>query len=184
MDRSGHFPRPLGPEDYPYLSPDQIYDLSKERGLTEARLAYKAAYGRPCTAKGIDAEIDELFRDWASYLDQNDDPVFAPTIEVPPHLLLGLLLREGSGRGRGRLPRTAKQRQMAYRKAYHAYQQFRKLGAAWKDTLIAAGHAKPWAAAEAHEEALKAVSKWYGLPKNTILRPDRKWRRKKPTKRA
>ena len=176
--------RPLGPEDYPYLSPDQIYDLSKERGLTEAQLAYKAAYGRPCTAKGIDAEIDELFRDWASYLDQNDDPVFAPTIEVPPHLLLGLLLREGSGRGRGRLSRTAKQREMAYRKAYHAYQQFKELKAKLKAKWIAEGKSRSWSEGEAEDEALKIISERSGLPKNTILRPDRKWRRKKPTKRA
>ena len=174
------------PEDYPDLSPDQIYDLIEERSLDEARLAHKERYGRPCTAKEIGAEIDKLFRNWArgEYLDQNDNPVFAPTIEVPPHLLLGLLLREGSVRGRGRRPMTVRQRLTRYRKVDHAYQHFKKLRAEWKDALIAAGHEKSWAADEAEEEALKAVSKWYGLPKDTILRPDRKRRRRRPLKRA
>jgi len=98
------------PEDYPDLSPDQIYDLIEERSLDEARLAH--------------------------------------------------------------------------RKVDHAYQHFKKLRAEWKDALIAAGHEKSWAADEAEEEALKAVSKWYGLPKDTILRPDRKRRRRRPLKRA
>ena len=53
------------PEDYPDLSPDQIYDLIEERSLDEARLAHKERYGRPCTAKEIGAEIDKLFRNWA-----------------------------------------------------------------------------------------------------------------------
>ena len=177
--------RPLGPEDYPYLSPDQIYDLIEERGLTEARLVYKARYGRPCTDKGIDAEIDALFRDWArGYFDENDNQGFERTIEVPPHLLLGLLLREGSGRGRGRPSRTAKQREMAYRKDYHAYQQFKELKAKLKAKWLAEGKSRSWSEGEAEDEALKIICERSGLPKNTILRPDRKWRRKKPTKRA
>jgi hypothetical protein len=175
----------LRPEDHRYLSPVQIYYLMEDRGLTEARFAYKAACGRPHTAKEIDAEIEELFRDWTGgYFDENDIQGFDRTIEVPPKLLLGLLLREGSGRGRGRLPLSAEQRLIRYRKVDHAYQQFQMLGAAWKDAMIAAGYEKSWAAAEAREEALKAVSKWFGLPKNTILRPDRKRRRRRPLKRA
>jgi hypothetical protein len=176
--------RPLGPEDYRYLSPDQIYDLSKER-LKEARLAYKARYRRPCTAKEIDAEIDNLFSDWArGYFDKNDNQHFDPTIEVPPDLLLGLLLREGSGRGRGRLPRTAGQRYERYRKANDACKDYKRLRAERKRELIAAGKERSWAAAEAQQWALKEVSKSYGLAKNTILRPGRTSWRKRPTKRA
>ena len=129
------------PEDYRHHSPGEIYYLIEDRSLAEARVAYKARYGRSCTAKEIDTEIDKLFRNWArgEYLDQNDNPVFAPTIEVPPHLLLGLLLREGSVRGRGRRPMTVRQRLTRYRKVDHAYQHFKKLRAEWKDALIAAG---------------------------------------------
>jgi hypothetical protein len=176
------FPRP---KDYPYLSPDQIYDLIEERGLTEARLAYAKRYGRPCIAKEIDAKIDELFRDWAGgYFDENDIQGFDRTIEVPPHLLLGLLLREGSGRNRGRLPGSIEQRHARYRKADRAYQEFKKLRAALKNKLIAAGKEKRFAAAEAHQQALTAVSKSSGLSENAILRPDRMMRRKTPNKRA
>ena len=177
--------RVFRPKDYPYLSPDQIYDLIEERGLTEARLVYKARYGRPCTDKGIDAEIDALFRDWArGYFDENDNQGFERTIEVPPHLLLGLLLREGSGRGRGRLRMTVEQRITRFREVHRAYQQFKKRKTALKDEMIAAGKEKRWAEDEAHEKALKEVSEWSGLPKNTILRPDRKRQRRRPTKRA
>jgi hypothetical protein len=172
------------PEDYPNLSPHEIYYLIEERSLTEARLAYNKAYGRSCTDKGIDAEIDMLFRDWFRDWDQNDNSVLAPTIEVPPHLLLGLLLREGSGRDRGRLRMTVRQRLERYKKVELAYGHFKKLRAAWKDAMIAAGCEKSYAEAEARDEALEAVSKWYGLPKDTILRPDRKRRRRRSLKRA
>jgi hypothetical protein len=173
------------PEDYPDLSPDQIYYLIEERSLGEARLAYKERYGRPYNAKEIGAEIDELFRDWAGgYFDENDIQGFERTIEVAPHLLLGLLLREGAGRGRGRPRGDIRQLHARFQRAYYAHRKFKKLRAGWKDALIAAGKEKPWAADEAYEEALEAVSKWYGLPKNTILRPGRIRRRKRPTKRA
>jgi hypothetical protein len=172
------------PEDYPDLSPHEIYYLIEERGLTEARVAYKAKYRRQCTAKEIDVEIDKLFREWIRDWDQNDYSVLAPTIEVPPDLLLGLLLREGAGRGRGRLPLTVRQRIERYREVDRAYQEFKEHRAALKDKLIAAGHPKIWAAGEAHDKALKAISERSGLPEDTILRPDRKRRRRRPLERA
>jgi hypothetical protein len=178
-------PRPTGPEDYPYLSPDQIYDLSKERSLTEARAVYKARYGRPCTDKGIDTEIHALFVDWArGYFDENDNQGFELRIEVPPHLLLGLLLREGSGRNRGRLPMTAWEKIARYKGSLRAYQEFKKLRAELKDELIAAGKETSWAANEADEKALRIISERSGLSENAILRPDRKRRPRRPTKRA
>ena len=171
------------PEDYRHHSPGEIYYLIEDRGLAEARVAYKARYGRSCTAKEIDAEIDKLFRDWFRAGDSPDIPNFRPTIEVPPDLLLGLLLREGSGRGRGRLP-SISQRHARARKAYWANEQFKERKAALKDKLIAQDKMKRWAADEAHEQALEEVSESFGLPKNTILRPGRIRRRKRPTKRA
>ena len=172
------------PEDYRHHSPGEIYYLIEDRGLAEARVAYKARYGRSCTAKEIDAEIDKLFRDWFRDGDSMDTPIFARTIEVPPHLLLGLLLREGAGRDRGRPRMTVRQRIAHSRKVDFAHEEFKKQKAALKDKLIAQDKMKRWAADEAHEQALEEVSESFGLPKNTILRPGRIRRRKRPTKRA
>jgi hypothetical protein len=65
-------------------------------GLAEARRAYCEAFTRPANDKSIDEEIINLFEKAVG----GEVPRFK--VEVPVDLLLGLILREGFGRGRGR----------------------------------------------------------------------------------
>jgi hypothetical protein len=172
--KSGHFP---------YLFWDEIYSLIEERGLKEARRAYEERCRRPCTHKGIDAEIIKLFRNWAGDLDQNDNPVFSPTIAVPPELVLGLILREGSGvRTRGLLGPTWEKRQIAYRTALKANQEFKKLKAKLKTEYFAETDDRSSSARRAEKEALDIISRRFGLSREKIKRP--RWRRNNPTRRA
>jgi hypothetical protein len=156
--------------------PAEIYELISQGRLKEGRDAYEQTYRQRHTNKAVDAEIEDCLKQWLDLPADGVGPV-PRRVEVPPRLLLALLLRKGFGdRHRGR--DVSDHKIFVDRQWMEA---FRRLATKLKAEVIAKGKTKAYAHRIARDQAAKIISERSGLSEAMLL--EGRLHRQRPKKR-